>query len=320
MSCSHPQFGYTDGAGFHYCGDLRSVSAEYLEDFRERVKRVYGRFYVIPCGKCLSCRMSYARDWAFRCKCEFDSHDRVGSFVTLTYNPDHLPVLDGHPTLFKPDYQKFLKRFRKAYPDVDFSYLGCGEYGGKTMRPHYHFLFFGFVFDDIYPFFRSPVSGCVTYRSPTLERLWSLEGRSLGISSVGVVNERTIDYVTRYSVKKCTQDTSMCPVQPFLCASRRPAIGLRWFETNYPDLAKFSALDTLVESCVIYRGRKHPVPRYFRKKLLPCLDESRQIGYTMGIRDMMREVSFGELLDLRSARYDSVRESQFSRLTFDSNI
>ncbi len=75
--------------------------------------------------------------------------------MTLTYDDEHLPINDyvdsdgvihGKPTLRKRDVQLFLKRLRKNYKyDNHIKYFCCGEYGGKTFRPHYHLIIFGFL-------------------------------------------------------------------------------------------------------------------------------------------------------------------------------
>lgn len=54
---------------------------------------------------------------------------------------------DVCPSLNREDFRLFLKRCRTAY-NRQFGYnfslriAGFGEYGGKTFRPHYHFLFY----------------------------------------------------------------------------------------------------------------------------------------------------------------------------------
>lgn len=51
------------------------------------------------------------------------------------------------PSLRREDVRLFLKRCRVAYErkfgkKIDFKYAGFGEYGDRTNRPHYHFLFY----------------------------------------------------------------------------------------------------------------------------------------------------------------------------------
>ena len=76
---------------------------------------------LIPCGKCLGCRLDYSRTWADRMMLELD-HSKKAIFVTLTYNEEHVPVLEADDegnffgyTLFKRDLQLFFKRLRKYF-------------------------------------------------------------------------------------------------------------------------------------------------------------------------------------------------------------
>lgn len=92
---------------------------------------------LVPCGKCISCRIAHAREWSVRMYHEQSSWDKV-VFVTLTYDDDHLPY-EG--TLIKEDLQGFFKRLRIRQDPL--RYYACGEYGEQTMRPHYHAIIFG---------------------------------------------------------------------------------------------------------------------------------------------------------------------------------
>lgn len=75
-------------------------------------------------------------------------------FVTLTYDQENVPITrNGSQSLYKRDVQLFLKRLRKAHPQgkekSSIKYFVCGEYGGFTKRPHYHFLLFGVSHDEV---------------------------------------------------------------------------------------------------------------------------------------------------------------------------
>jgi len=47
-------------------------------------------------------------------------------------------------TLKKTDIQKFFKRLRKCHgkKHKSIKYYAVGEYGGQTLRPHYHIVIF----------------------------------------------------------------------------------------------------------------------------------------------------------------------------------
>ena len=90
----------------------------------------------IPCGKCTGCLADESLMWSIRAYHESQEH-MFNSFVTLTYDDEHLPP--DHK-IHKEHLQNFFKRARHSFK---FRYLACGEYGEQTRRPHYHALIFG---------------------------------------------------------------------------------------------------------------------------------------------------------------------------------
>lgn len=131
-----------------------------------------------PCGKCLPCKINRCRVWVHRMLLERKT-SKDACFITLTYDDEHLPE-PAH--LDKVEFQKFLKRLR-YYTDEKIRYFGCGEYGDKTNRPHYHACLFG----------PGPDSGDM------IQKAWGQ-----GFTMVGDFNKNTARYVTGYVVKKMT--------------------------------------------------------------------------------------------------------------------
>ena len=102
-------------------------------------------YIVVPCGSCIICRKRKANALAVRAIMETESTGFAPLFITLTYNPEHLPKNEyGYETLRKSDLQLFFKRLRSLLDNQSIPhslrYLACGEYGSKTKRPHYHLL------------------------------------------------------------------------------------------------------------------------------------------------------------------------------------
>ncbi len=212
----------------------------------------------LACGRCSGCRMEHSRQWALRCVHEAQLHKK-NAFITLTYDPKHVPK-DG--SLRLDDWQKFAKRLRReAGP---FRYFHCGEYGEVNLRPHYHACIFGLDFvadrglwkDDG----RNPL-----FRSPMLDRVWGL-----GFATVGALSFKSAAYVARYVMKKAPVDSAKYvrtrdgefgvretySVRPeYVTMSRRPGIGSKWFE-------KFKE-DVYPSDEVILEGRKYRPPRYY---------------------------------------------------------
>lgn len=150
---------------------------------------------LLPCGKCEACRAEQSRQWAVRCMHEASLHDH-NSFITLTYNDEHLPS-DG--SLNHTHFQRFFKRLRKKY-GKGIRYYMAGEYGSKLGRPHYHAIVFGLDFSDKTVWKRTN-AGSIIYRSASLEALWPF-----GYSSIGDVTFESAAYVARYVMKKVTGD------------------------------------------------------------------------------------------------------------------
>jgi hypothetical protein len=92
------------------------------------------------CGRCLPCRINRMSMWEGRIILELLGTWKAGaqsSFVTLTYDDKSVPKTpDGVPTLRSEDWRAFTHR-------IGARYFGCGEYGDRTWRPHYHLLLFG---------------------------------------------------------------------------------------------------------------------------------------------------------------------------------
>lgn len=225
MSCDNPLLAYRDSSGcVHIVGSLLRDYDLYCDYDGVDFGSYAADWLLLPCGKCLSCRMRLAHMWSMRCRYELESHD-ASCFITLTYRNADLPA---GGSLQRDDYQRFLKRLRKRLAPLKIRYFGCGEYGLKKLRPHYHFIIFGWCPADLRLFFvrgRNPV-----YRSEFLEELWPH-----GFCSVGTVSDDSIKYVCRYTMKKAFQELPDSLLPAFTVCSSRPAIGRDWFLRNWRD-------------------------------------------------------------------------------------
>lgn len=191
-----------------------------------------GNILPLPCGKCLACKLSRAREWAVRCVLEASLYDE-NCFITLTYDPEHLPK-DGKVN--RKHLQDFLKRLRKKH---DVRFFGCGEYGSMGFRPHYHLILFGWFPSDWKNGF-----------SKELKDLWPY-----GFNSVDDCNFRTCDYVARYTTKKLFKKDD----DSFICMSTRPGIGRKWLDDNFHIFKN----DRIYGS--FGSGNVSNIPRYFEK-------------------------------------------------------
>lgn len=203
---------------------------------------------LIPCGRCLGCMVQRSQDWTVRCVHEASCWN-ANSFVTLTYDDEHLPFRGD---LVHRDWQLFHKRLlsharrvaRKAgVPFLGIPFYMCGQYVPDTGRPHFHGLLFGFQFADLVRWKRN-ASGQWIYRSALLERLWPN-----GFSTVGEVSADSAAYVARYCHVRTGPDFRKVYERidsetgeiyrvrdEYARMSTRPAVAKAWFVANYSDV------------------------------------------------------------------------------------
>lgn len=197
--------------------------------FNSKEKAMDG--FKIPCGKCIGCMQTRARDWAIRCKHEAMYHSE-SAFITLTYNNENLPK-DGSVDV--SEFQRFMKRLRFE-TKKKIRFFHCGEYGKRLQRPHYHALIFGHNFPDRTLWKEKPNR---LYVSKELERLWPY-----GFSTIGQVTDATAQYVARYTLKKVFGEQAKNHYgekhPEYITMSRRPGIGKKWYDQFKNDIYEAS--------------------------------------------------------------------------------
>lgn len=210
----------------------------------------------IPCGRCAGCRLEHSRQWAVRCMHEKRMHT-ASCFVTLTYDDKHLPI---NRSLVKRDLQLFMKRLRKLYP-AGIRFFACGEYGEKTIRPHYHLLLLNSDFADKRLVKTGPEYNL--YASATVSKLWPM-----GNHALGDVNFYSAAYVARYCMKKITGKNAAAHYNgrepEFIVMSRRPGIGTSYVE-------KYSSELYTHDNCIV-NGMPSSLPRFYDNKYASLSD------------------------------------------------
>lgn len=210
----------------------------------------------VPCGQCKNCRINQARIWTNRILLESRLHGE-NCFVTLTYNDDNLP---NPPNVKKKHLQKFIKRVRHFVYPIKFRYFAVGEYGDKTLRPHYHIIFFGL--------------GDAHKR--TIFKAWDKCNKD-GFD-FGELNKDSARYITGYVVKKINKIRGIHPTNlglkdEFTLSSRRKGgIGKPAIEA----IAKMLNDNKFFEKRIIRsvrEGKKEmPLGRYLSKHLMQLLE------------------------------------------------
>ncbi len=214
----------------------------------------------LACGQCDGCCWERSRMWAIRCVHEAQMHSK-NCFITLTYDPKHLPADGG---LVLGDWQDFAKRLRRKCGP--FRYFHCGEYGEVNLRPHYHACIFGLDFIADRGLWKDD-SVCPLFVSPLLSDTWGL-----GFATVGALTFKSAAYTARYVMKKARvgaekylrgvdKESGECTfVTPaYVTMSRRPGLGSLWF-------SKFKSDVYPADEVVIDAKRMRP-PRFYDLKL-----------------------------------------------------
>lgn len=205
-----------------------------------------------PCRKCFYCQQDRAREWTNRCFFEAKEHQQ-SCVLTLTYEVSPRSVS-------KRDVQLFLKRLRKDIHPVKILYFVAAEYGSITKRPHYHMIIFGWSPDRNDCQIWTSKNGHIYYRSEHVDKLWSHGLVTIDLNAT----QEACAYTVGYTLGKLFQEIPRGVVQPFQLMSRRPAIGLKWLQSNmdevYPDDA------------IYVQGKQARPPKYFDRKYKEVCD------------------------------------------------
>lgn len=207
--------------------------------------------FQLPCGKCIECRLEYARSWAVRCVHEAKMHPK-NSFITLTYSDEHLKS----PKLQYEDFQKFMKKIRKLQNDPIGVFV-TGEYGDNYKRPHWHAILFNWRPSDCV-YYRSNDLGDKIYRSELLDRLWGKNDPDKRPNEIGDVTFKSAGYVARYAAKKLVHGDDNGEYEPISKKSSKHAIGKKYLEAHWPDV--FNHGDVM-----LFDGTTTSIPRYYEK-------------------------------------------------------
>lgn len=225
---------------------------------------------LVPCGKCLSCRITKRHVWTGRILMELQSHP-YATFLTLTYNDENLP---SPPHLSKRELQLFFKRLRKNF-NSKLRYFACGEYGEGRGRPHYHAIVFG-----------------MSERDPAhveiINKSWTL-----GFVYFGSCTPQSAGYVAGYVAKKKGKDDDTRPKE-FTLMSRRPALGSGFLKYLADGAFLQHPYDVL--SVIRVGGKNYPLDRTIRTKLRELVMTPEEIDHIKKIRVALLKEELCELI------------------------
>lgn len=231
------------------------------------------------CGQCICCRINRKRTWAARIVLESLAY-RESSFVTLTYDDEHLPADNS----LSPEH------WREFTKGCGYRYFGCGEYGSHGGRPHFHLVVFGLP--------------------PLMAEDWAKARWPYGFVSVRPFCAAHGAYVASYTVKKMTSkdDFRLSPGQhpEFARMSRRPAIGTPgitpfrdWLWTS--DGVRYLADNLDVPSSVRINGGVYSMGRTLRDKLRDAADIPSDVPARTARRELLHRLRVSDPV-LRASR------------------
>ncbi len=204
-----------------------------------------------------------------------------------------------------------MKKLRKKYGS-GIRFFACGEYGGKSNRPHYHAILFNHDFRDK-KLWKNNGQGDPVFTSESLECLWGL-----GFTTTAGVSFQSAAYVSRYIMKKVTGDQAddhyqwmnpetgeLLPITPeFVTMSRRPGIGRDWYE-------KYKG-DAYPDDFLIVDGKRMRPPQYYDRLL--DQEDARELQKIKGGRKRKAKIHSEDNTPERRKVREEVKESQISKL------
>lgn len=239
--------------------------------------------YSFPCGKCVYCKQRRASGWSFRLLHHLRKNP-LASFVTLTYNTEHVPITEKRRMSLNPkDVQLFLKRLRTIqerkekqlfekgfvtkYYGKKISYYLAGEYGSRFSRPHYHLIIFN----------SNPTYIIKAWINPK-------SSKPIGTLYFGTVTQRSVGYTLKYISKesKVPQYKGDDRVPEFQRMSK--GIGLNYVSDN---IVRWHLSDIFDR----YYGQlpnsdiKVSLPRYYSNRIYTSLERT-MIGEALQSKEL----------------------------------
>ena len=190
-------------------------------------------------------------------------------------------------------------------------YYGCGEYGDKGERAHWHIIMFNIPREWIK---WDPIHE--EEYSPKLEQIWGK-----GIISVSEVNRKRAAYCAGYMMKQVGRwwdDEKEIRVKPYQIMSKNPGIGANYIN----DENRNYHLSTKNNYTRLEGGYKQSLGTYYKKKIwgenkknweyeYEAEEGNKVTGETPGIRLRSKE----ETMALRKSRFKALQEKRAREAT-----
>lgn len=221
----------------------------------------------VPCGKCPECRARRVSGWSFRL-CKEAEVSSSAYFITLTYDTSFVPITSkGFMALWKPDFQKFIKRLRKRNSQA-LKYYAVGEYGERSWRPHYHAIVFNMELETFTGKVLADHIRSGRYVPDGKMRFQALDWK-LGHATIGLCNAASVGYCLEYMSKRrripVHENDDRTP--EFGLMSK--GIGLCYVNDRDKRQWHYNDLDKRMY-CNVEGGKKIAMPRYYKDKIYRC--------------------------------------------------
>lgn len=267
-------------------------------------------YILVPCGKCLACRINRRREWTARLQQE-EIYSSSSYFVTLTYDEQHLPRDNhGNPSVCKRDVQLFLKRLRKHFVGCQIRYFLNSEYGPSTHRPHYHAIIFNLPADlpdhsrRCWRFWNGRKS--LFYLNDDLTNLWGN-----GDVEFSEVTKERCGYCAKYFVSRQDVPEGYTANFSLISKGRRSdnglgGIGFRYSQAISEKLHYYGGIYMLSPS----NGHPVALPRYY--KTVVFTDEERKEMTERYINEFTLDEKYSKLIE----NHRQVEANQYRAMTY----
>ncbi len=235
------------------------------------MKDLRTKFYNQPCGKCVECKKKLASEWSQRLKEEM-KHDKTAKFVTLTFDDESMVSLQerinkravieedkrlksGEPLKKKLSgynldneiatkcVRLFLERWRKKTKKSVRHWLITELGGNGTENIHLH----GILWTE--------------KSSSFIRETWKYGFIWDSVEKDGYVNEKTVNYITKYCTK--IDEKHQYYVPKVLCSK---GLGASYFDRRDWKNNKFNG-DNTKQAYIAPNGAKISLPIYYRNRI-----------------------------------------------------
>lgn len=252
----------------------------------------------------------------------------------MTWDEGTGEILVENYSLRYEDMQKFWKRLRRYMDYHKLSryetiidedgketkvcttkYFQCGEYGGKTHRPHYHAIVYDIPFKKDELKIYKKKNGAVYYNVDWITDLWGM-----GHVVIAAAEWKAMAYTARYTTKKVygkegKEFYKELGILPEKCnMSKRPAIGAKYFEEHSAEIYEKDKIQ-------LKNGKVCKPPRYFDKLYdAQCLKKPLTEKEVEDIELTIEKAESDELKAIKRKRRKLANDALFARLKQNNGL